>query len=443
MAGGTFTAQNKIRPGVYIRFNTANTSSITAGERGIVAICEPLTWGPVGVVNEVTPISDVTALTGHDITATQNRFLAEIFKGTNRTAAPNKVLLYRPAASSTAAASATIGDLTATANYAGSRGNDITIVVVANTDSTYTVETIIDGSVADTQTVTAIDELAANEWVTFSGTGSFTATTGTALTGGIDGTISASAYTTFLNTIEGYHFDILCYDGEDSTVLTAMQSFIKRIADEEGKYAQLVVAGVSNPDSRFVINVQNGVTLDDGTVLTPQQATWWVAGVEAGARYNESLTYATYPGATVATPSLTNSAIISAITAGGLVLQSDDGVVRIETDINSLVTYTETIGKVYRKNRVVRLCNQIANDVYAEFANNFIGIVNNNEIGRSRFKASIVGYLTGIQANQGIQNFTPDDVEVLAGEDIDAVVINIAIQPVDSVEKIYMTIEVA
>ena len=51
-------------------------------------------------------------------------------------------------------------------------------------------------------------------------------------------------------------------------------------------------------------------------------------------------------------------------------------------------------------------------------------------------------YLLDIQANNGIQNFTADDVEVLPGTDIDAIVVNIVIQAVDSIEKIYMTIEV-
>ena len=68
--------------------------------------------------------------------------------------------------------------------------------------------------------------------------------------------------------------------------------------------------------------------------------------------------------------------------------------------------------------------------------------MNNNEDGRAQFKAAIVGYLLDIQANGGIQNFEAADVEVLAGEAIDAIMVNIAIQPVDSVEKIYCTITV-
>lgn len=445
VAGGTWTNQNKVRPGVYIRFRTGTNLGLTVGERGVVAICEPLSWGPVGQVMTVESGANMTPFTGYDITNPKNRFLNEIFKGTNRTAAPVLVYLYRPTAASSAAAKVTTGALTATAKYPGVRGNDITIVITEDVDNedSFFVSTVVDGEIQDQQTAKTADELTANDWVDFSGTGALTATVGAPLVDGADGTVAASAYSSFLEAIEPYDFDILIYDGTDATVQDAMVAFVKRLADENGVYSQLVAANLTNPDSRFVINVCSGVTLSDGTELTAEQATWWVGGASAGARYNQSLTYATYPNAVAATPVMTNNQIISALNAGKLILAAEDGKVRVEQDINSLVTYTTDIGKVYRKNRVIRLCNTIANDIYQQFSDNFIGVVNNNEAGRSRFQAVIVGYLLDIQANEGIQNFDAEDVEVLAGDDIDAILVNVAIQAVDSVEKIYMTIEVS
>ena len=255
--------------------------------------------------------------------------------------------------------------------------------------------------------------------------------------------MQAAAYTTFLSTIEAYDFDILIYDGTDSTTLTAMQSFVERMANENGQYCQLVAAEMTNPNSRFVINNETGVTLSDGTELTAQQVCWWLGGAQAGAQYNQSLTYAAYPDAVAVDPVLTNSQIIAAINAGQIVLIAENGQVKIETDINSLTTFTPEIGKVYRKNRVMRLCNTIANDIYQQFAANYIGIVNNNEAGRSQFRAAIVGYMVNLQGEQAIQNFSSDDVEVLPGNDIDSIVVNLAIQAVDSVEKIYMTVTVS
>ena len=445
MAGGTWSSQNKTRPGVYIRFKSTGGLGLTVGERGTVAICEPLSWGPVAQVMEVESGANMTPYTGYDITNEKNRFLMEIFKGSNRTAAPTKVLLFRPTASGAAKASATAGQLTATAKYPGIRGNDISVVITELTDpeDTFTVSTVIGGKIVDQQTAKVCADLKDNEWVEFSGTGVLTATTGATLANGADGTVQASAYSDFLTAIEPYKFDILIYDGADKTVQDAMVAFVKRVAEECGQYSQLVTAGMTKPDSRYVINVKSGVTLNDGTVLTAQQATWWIGGAEAGAKYNESLTYAAYPNAVSVFPVMKDSQYIAALEAGDLVFFADNGVVKVEQDINSLVSFTTEIGSPFHKNRVMRLCNTIANDVYAQFSESFIGVVNNNGDGRSLFKAAIVGYLMDVQANQGIQNFEPEDVTVEAGTDMDAILVTIAIQPVDSVEKIYVQIELS
>lgn len=444
MAGGTWSSQNKVLPGVYIRFATGTPLGLTIGDRGVVTICEPMSWGPVGQVQTIEATTNMVPYTGYDITASQNRFLQEIFKGSNRTSAPTTVLLYRPTASGAAQAKATITNLTATALYPGARGNDITIVVTAQTEpeESFLVSTVVDETIVDQQTGAQVSDLVANDWVTFSGSGALNATTGTALTGGLDGTVESAAYSTYLTAIEPYKFDVMIYDGNDSTVLTALQSFIIRVNDDTGKYCQLCAAQMTNPDTRYIINVNSSATLSDGTELTPQQVTWWVGGASAGAMYNQSLTFASYPGA-VATDMLTDSQFIAELQDGNFVLFADDGVVKVMQDINSLVSFTEDIGQVYQKNRIIRLVSTIANDVYQQFSANFIGVVNNNEAGRARFKTAIVGYLEDIQANQGIQNFTSDDVEVLPGTAIDAIVVNVAIQAVDSVEKIYMTIEVS
>ncbi len=333
--------------------------------------------------------------------------------------------------------------LTVTALYPGARGNDVSVVATAQTEGGVQVSTVVDGEIVDQQTGTQVSDLVENAWVRFSGEGDIPTTVGVTLSGGADGQVQSAAYSRFLTAIEPYQFDILIYDGSDPTVQDAMVAFIKRIAEDSGVYAQLVSANMTNPDSRFVINVCSGVTLSDGTVLTPEQTTWWVGGVQAGAMYNQDLTYANYPSAVAVSPLLTDSGYRSAILAGQLVLFADDGQAKVEYDINSLVSYTPDVGEVFHFNRVMRLCNTIANDIFRQFSKNFIGTVNNNEEGRAMFKTAIVGYLLDIQANQGVQNFTADDVEVLPGTAIDAILVNIAIQAVGAVNKIYMTIDVS
>lgn len=444
MAGGFWTSQNKVLPGVYINTKSAANIAASIGSRGIVAICEGLDWGATGVIQKVVPGASLYPFIGYDITNSKALFLQEIFKGTDVSAPPIEVLLYRPAGTSGASASATIGtNLTVTAKYPGIRGNDITIVISVNADdaTAFDVETIVDGTVVDTQTASAVSGLAANDWVTFAGT-SITATAGTALTGGVNPTVSASDHAAFLTALEAEQFDVVIYDGEDATTKAAYAAFVKRISERVGYKCQCVLAG-SGFNSEWTIQIANGVILQDGTTLTAMQATWWVGGAEAGAQYNQSLTYAQYPQAAQASPKMTDAELETAVLAGQIAFTDSFGVVKICTDINSLTTYTVDKGEEYHKNRVMRVLNQLCNDIYRYFTLHFIGKVSNNASGRALLRGWIVGYLLEMQANNGVQNFTADDVTVEQGNSVDSVLINVAIQPVDSIEKVYITVTVS
>ena len=447
MSGGIWTSQNKPLPGVYINVKSQGSVSANVGDRGRVAIAEPLSWGPTRTVQEITPGEDVTPFIGYDITSEKALFLREMMKGSDTTPGPSRILLYRPEGTGGVKASATIGQLTVTALYTGIRGNDITVVVSEEPDAggSYTVKTVIDGTEKDSQTITDLSKLVANAWVSFSGTGTTVEeTAGTALTGGTDPTVAAADYAAFLTAIEPYQFDILVYDGTDATTIQAFAAFAQRVSNSIGKKCQAVMAGetAAASNSEFVIAVNNGVTLTDGTQLTAQQAAWWLGGAEAGAMYNDSLTYAQYPGALEANPKLTEDQAAEAVQSGKICFIDTFGVVKVCTDINTLTTFTPEKGQEFSKNRIMRVLMQFCNDVYENFSSNYIGKTDNNENGRNLLKGWIIGYLNEMQANNGIQNFTSEDVTVLPGNSVDSVVVNVAVQPVDSVEKIYMTVTV-
>ena len=447
MSGGIWTSQNKPLPGVYINVKSQGSVSANVGDRGRVAIAEPLSWGATRTVQEITPGEDVTPFIGYDITSEKALFLREMMKGSDTTPGPSRILLYRPEGTGGVKASATIGQLTVTALYTGIRGNDITVVVSEEPDAggSYTVKTVIDGTEKDSQTITDLSKLVANAWVSFSGTGTTVEeTAGTALTGGTDPTVAAADYAAFLTAIEPYQFDILVYDGTDATTIQAFAAFAQRVSNSIGKKCQAVMAGetAAASNSEFVIAVNNGVTLTDGTQLTAQQAAWWLGGAEAGAMYNDSLTYAQYPGALEANPKLTEDQAAEAVQSGKICFIDTFGVVKVCTDINTLTTFTPEKGQEFSKNRIMRVLMQFCNDVYENFSSNYIGKTDNNENGRNLLKGWIIGYLNEMQANNGIQNFTAEDVTVLPGNSVDSVVINAAVQPVDSIEKIYMTVTV-
>lgn len=140
---------------------------------------------------------------------------------------------------------------------------------------------------------------------------------------------------------------------------------------------------------------------------------------------------------------MTDTQVTQAIREGEMVFIDNFGAVKVCTDINTLTSFTVDKGPEYSKNRVMRTLNQFCNDVYRQFSLYYIGKTDNNEAGRNLLKGWIVGYLNEMQANNGIQNFVPDDVTVSPGNTVDSVLVNAALQPVDAIEKIYMTVTVS
>lgn len=165
--------------------------------------------------------------------------------------------------------------------------------------------------------------------------------------------------------------------------------------------------------------------------------------MQASANINESLTYSAIPNAVDAFPRLTNSETINALKNGQLVVTALNGTAVIEQDINTLSNFTADRSKAFSKNRVMRILDAIGNDVKRIFEQFYIGKVSNNADGRALLKGEIVSYLVTLQGLGAIQNFdSQTDVSVSAGSDVDAVVVELSVQPVDSIEKIYMTVEV-
>ena len=234
------------------------------------------------------------------------------------------------------------------------------------------------------------------------------------------------------------------YDGDDEVAnKTAIAAWIKAMRDDEGVKCQAILANHA-ADSEGIINVAQGLMMSGGTELTVAEVTAWVAGATAGASITTSNTGMKYEGAIDVKPRMTKSEMEAAIKAGKFILKVDTAQnVTAVYDINSLTTVTVEKGKMFTKNRVIRTLDNIANDITSIFESNYVGKVSNNEDGRSILKAALVDYFNSLQNMGAVQNFETDDVTVTAGTDSDAVIVTAAIQPVDSVEKIYITVNLS
>jgi hypothetical protein len=340
---------------------------------------------------------------------------------------------------------ATLGNLTATAKYVGSFGNRLSVVITSAPESHFIVQTLLDGQAVDSQDVTAISGLVSNDYIDWSGTGTLAVNTGVSLAGGTNGEAGLTNYSAFLDALELEQFNIVIYDGTNATARDAYIDFVKRLSNREGIKCQAVVSNATpNPDNECVINCYpHSLTLSDGSVLQPEELTWWVGGAQAGANVNESLTYVTHPNAVDFSPKLNSAAQEEAILGGQFALISNKGNVQVLTDINTFRTFAVEKGKAFSKNRVVRTVFGLCNDIYDVFSKNYIGAVSNDEEGRKALKGEIIGLMNRYQGIRALQNVEADDVTVLRGVDSDAVVIEIYCQPVDSIEKIYINITIS
>lgn len=240
-------------------------------------------------------------------------------------------------------------------------------------------------------------------------------------------------------------FDVLCYPydttpGTATANKTAIASWIKTMREDEGVKCQAVLANHIG-DYEGVINVAQGVVMADGSKLAAAEATAWVAGATAGASMTTSNTGMKYTGAIDVEPRMTKTEKETAVKAGKLIFDVDSAQnVTVVYDINSLTTFTPEKSKDLSKNRVIRTLDNIANDIASIFKSNYMGKINNNTDGRLLFKSALVDYFAGLQNMSAIDNFNPDDITVAPGDDIDAMLVDVYVEPVDSAEKLYMTV---
>ena len=442
MAGGTWLSQNKVRAGAYINFKAVPKSSMTVGDRGIVALGLPLSWGAQDKLIEVlsSDLLDGTSqkLVGFTAFDSESKLLAGALSYAY------KALVYRTDVGGTTA-TVTIGNLIATAKYNGTFGNKIIIAIAQDTSNgLYNVITYVNGASVDSQKVANISELENNNYVVFSGSGDFEETSGTPLTGGTNGTVNnATIYPAMFSKLKMAKWQTFACFESDATIKANVVSFIRQLRDDEGRYVQGVVADYDGADYEGIINSISGAVIDDVT-FSKEDFVAIVAGITAGSNFNESNTARKINGATEIIGELTDSEIKTALNNGKFLLStSTKGEIKIEQDINSLHTYTADKNYNFSKNRVIRTLDEIGTTTKITWEDSYMGKVDNNPTGRGLFKADLIQYGNELQRLAGIQEFAgADDITVAQGNDLDAVLVGWYVKPVDSMEKLYMTVHV-
>lgn len=447
MAGGTWTAQNKVRPGAYINFESVPAPTSNVGTRGIVTIPVEMSWGPE---NEMIPLYSTDLLDGSS--------LAKV----GVTAFDMESLLFREALSSAyfakvwriniggVRAEATVGQLRASARYAGKLGNKLTVAVQKNkkNETLFDVITYLSGSEQSRQTICADGaELVDNDFIDFDlpESASITANAGVSLTGGTNGTVQSDNYADYFAAAEQELWNTMAIPSTDELVKAAAAAFIKNRREATGKKCQAVLCSYASADHEGVISVEQGYINLAAEEVTPAIFTATVAGFTASAQVNQSNTGRLLSGAVRIITPLKEQDVEAALKAGKLVLtRRQDGGIAVEQDINTHHSFTPTKGYEFSKNRVIRVLDDIGNQILTRFENTFVGKADNNAVGRTTLRAVIVAYLQELSDIGAIQNLDAQkDVTITQGTAIDAVVADLWVQPVDAMEKLYLKVYVS
>jgi hypothetical protein len=461
MAGGTFVAQNKVRPGCYMNFVAVPAPASNLGTRGIAALPLPMIWGPSYVELLSTDLLDGQSLAkigleGVDAEALVFRLaLSNAFKLciARSDAGGNEAEATLKENTGTVEDPVWVNRMVVTARHAGTLGNRLSLIVAAvSGTSKFDVRTNLDGITKNLQRVEGIYELVDNDWVSFEASDpeddTLCETAGLELSGGTNGTEDSTSLAAAINTLRSKSWNTMGVMSSDSTVKSAASAAVRNMRDVEGRKVQLVLldaGGVSGENYEGIITSKQGLVMEDGTTVTAAQFIAYLTGLCAGSTITQSNTYHVIRGAkSVSGVPTTHEDIVEALKTGYVVLSyRSDGAVIIEQDINTLCDYPADRSYAFSKNRVMRTLDEIANTIALTWERTYIGKVNNNATGRDLFRSDVINFFKLLQALGAIQNFENDDVEVIAGAQLDAVVCNVRVHPVDSMEKLYMTVNVA
>jgi len=432
LGGGTFVTQNKDLPGAYINFISAASANAALSERGIATMPLDLDWGVDGEVFEVTNgdfQKNSMEIFGYEYTNDKLKGLRDLFLNTKT--------LYAYKLTSGGAKAA--NDF-ATALYTGVRGNDIKITIQENADdaSLFDVKTVVGTTVVDEQTVAKAADLVANKFVTWKDA-ELTVTAATPLSGGSNGAVDGAAYQAYLDKIESYTYNTMGVVVTDETTKTLLASFVKRLRDEMGIKFQLVLYNKA-ADYYGTINVKNKVT-DEG--WSEASLVYWVTGVSAGCEVNRSNQNKVYNGEFTVDTNYTQNQLAAAIKAGEFTLHKVGSDVRVLEDINSMVTTSDTQGDIFKDNQTIRVIDQIANDIAVLFNTKYLGVVPNDNAGRTSLWSDIVKHHQQLNDIRAIEDFADSDVSVAQGNTKKSVVVTDAVTVVNAMGKLYMTVTVA
>lgn len=256
-------------------------------------------------------------------------------------------------------------------------------------------------------------------------------------------TPAAADYTAMREAFEAYPFNVFVFDGEITKAeMDATAAWLKTNRTEK-KHFMFVTGGSAADDKdasvgnarstslsdEAIVNLISGVIINNVEYSSAQFAPL-IAGLIAGTPINRSVTYMEVPVDDV-TKRLRNTEIKAALTAGSLALYHDGEKVKIEQGIST--------GK--KKIRTIRARQAIATDIEKTARDQYIGKLDNNADGQAALISAVKSYLETLEESNVLTDIVVElDPQNKTTGDI--VYLIISFTEIDSMERIFLTINV-
>jgi hypothetical protein len=211
----------------------------------------------------------------------------------------------------------------------------------------------------------------------------------------VRGDVADTDYSVELATLATKKFDYLAVPGIETAAVASVSTWLKAERDNFKKTFKAVLPN-SLSDHEGIINFATDNIVVGSNTYTASQYSARIAGILAGLSLERSATYFVLPEVS-SVPPLTKAAADAAIDAGKLILiQDDNGKVKIARGVNSFTTFTPSKSKQFSKTKIVEGKDLIQNDIVTTFNDNYVGKMNNSYDNQVLFITAVNAYLRGL-----------------------------------------------
>ena len=204
-----------------------------------------------------------------------------------------------------------------------------------------------------------------------------------------------------LTYFEGVEFNLMCMPSAETSDVTAIKAFIKKMNDVV-KYKCDAILANDKADSEAIINYTAKNIVVGGKSVTTTNHTARLAGLIEGTQLHQSITFATLEDVD-SIENLTKEQADTRINNGELILVREMGKVRVARGVNSLTTLTDVKGNAFQKIKLRKTLNLIHNDLRRVIVEKYIGKVPNNYDNKCILITEIKNYLEELENEQLIE----------------------------------------